>query len=117
MLCPDLIRTYATTVTVGVTDLHAFIESALLAFAFIAIIFGILNILVAYGFWIGAGWSRMLAIVLLIIYIIGGILLLPYGIIPIIIARVLLWYLWRPYVKVFFGAAQPAQAAPPVPPA
>jgi len=110
----DFIKTYAGTVAVGV-DITGFIEAALTAMAVVAFIFGILYIAAAYGFWIGAGWSRWLAIILMILDIIGGLITLPGGIITIIIAGLILWYLMQPHVKAFFGAAPPP-TPPPAPP-
>jgi uncharacterized membrane protein (DUF2068 family) len=96
-------------------DFGAFFAAALMAFAVIALIFGVLHLVVAYGFWVGAGWSRWLAIVLSILGIIGGIITLPGGIVPIIIYGVIIWYLMQPYVKTFFGQG-PSSVPPPSPP-
>jgi len=112
----DFIKTYATSLGMGVFDVSGIVETFLVAVAAIAFIFGILYIAVAYGFWTGAGWSRMLAIILLILDIIGGLISLPSGIITIIIAGLVLWYLMKPHVKAFFGQG-PAPATPPPPPA
>jgi hypothetical protein len=112
----DFIETYASSISVGV-DITGFIEAALIAIAAIAFIIGILHVLVAYGFWIGAGWSRWLAIILMILYIILGLVTIPGGIITIIIAGLILWYLMQPSVKAFFGAAPPPTPPPAPPPA
>ncbi len=112
----DFIRTYGPTYGMGIVDVSGLVEAFLVGIAAVAFIFGILYILVAYGFWIGAGWSRMLAFILLILDIIGGLITLPSGIIPIIIAALILWYLMQPHVKAFFGAAPPP-TPPPAPPA
>jgi uncharacterized membrane protein (DUF2068 family) len=95
-------------------DIGGLLSAFLLAFAGIAAIVGILYLIAAYGLWTGKGWARMLAIVLLILDIIGGIVTLPAGIITIIIGGVLLWYFFTPAVKAFFGSAP--QAPPPPPP-
>jgi len=95
-------------------DIGGLLSAFLLAFAGIAAIVGILYLITAYGLWTGKGWARMLAIVLLILDIIGGIVTLPAGIITIIIGGVLLWYFFTPAVKAFFGSAP--QAPPPPPP-
>ena len=95
-------------------DIGGLLSAFLLAFAGIAAIVGILYLVTAYGLWTGKGWARMLAIVLLILDIIGGIVTLPAGIITIIIGGVLLWYFFTPAVKAFFGSAP--QAPPPPPP-
>lgn len=96
-------------------DFGAFFTAALMAVAAIALIFGALYLVVAYGFWMGAGWSRWLAIVLSILGIIGGVIALPGGIVPIVIYGVIIWYLMQPYVKAFFGQGS-SSAPPPAPP-
>lgn len=112
----DLIETYAPQIGVGVIDFAGIFTAFLVAIAGVAFILGILYIVVAYGFWTGAGWSRWLAIILLILDIIGGLISLPGGIITIIIAGLILWYLMQPHVKAFFGAGPPP-SPPPAPPA
>jgi len=112
----DLIEAYAPTFSVGIVDFSAIFTAFLVAIAVIAFILGILYIAVAYGFWIGAGWSRMLAIILSILSIIWGLITLPSGIVTIIIYGLILWYLIQPHVKAFFGAAPPP-TPPPAPPA
>lgn len=111
----DLIKANAPAIGAGVVDFSAIIAALATALAVIMFIFGILHIAVAYGFWVGAGWSRWLAIILSILGIIGGIITLPGGIISIIIYGLILWYLMQPHVKAFFGAA-PQPAPPPAPP-
>ena len=113
----DLIEANASTLgltSMGI-DFSAFFTAALMAVAAIALIFGALYLVVAYGFWTGAGWSRWLAIVLSILGIIGGVIALPGGIVPIVIYGVIIWYLMQPYVKAFFGQG-PSPTPPPVPP-
>jgi len=113
-LIKDYMETYGTISMTGI-DISEIIGAALVAVAAVAFIVGILYIAVAYGFWIGAGWSRMLAIILSILNIIGGLITLPAGIITIIIFGLIIWYLMQPYVKAFFGAAPPP-TPPPAPP-
>jgi hypothetical protein len=116
-LAKEYIETYAATLGVSVTALTAIIEAVLVAIAVIAFVFGILYIVVAYGFWIGAGWSRLLAIILSILGIILGLITATggIGIVLIIIYAVILWYLMQRHVKAFFGAA-PQPTPPPAPP-
>lgn len=110
----DLIETYGGSVMPF--NIGSLLTAALLAFAGVATIVGILYLLTAYGLWTGKGWARMLALVLLVLDIIGGLLTLPGGIITIIIAAVLLWYFMTPAVKAFFGQGSAPQAPPPPPP-
>lgn len=113
----DMIETYAATYggTV-IPDLGSFLTAIALAIAGVLAIIGILYLVTAYGLWTGRGWARILAIILLILDIIGGLLTLPAGIIGLIIAAVLLWYFFTPSVRAFFGAGSAPQAPPPPPP-
>jgi hypothetical protein len=108
----DLIETYGGSFMPF--NIGSLLSAFFLAFAGIAAIVGILYLVAAFGLWTGRGWARMLAIVLLILDIIGGIVTLPGGIVSIIIGGVLLWYFFTPAVKTFFGSAP--QAPPPPPP-
>ena len=110
----DLIETYGGSIMPF--NIGSLLTAALLAFAGVAAIVGILYLVTAYGLWTGKGWARMLAIILLILDIIGGLLTLPAGIIGLIVAGVLLWYFFTPRVKAFFGAGSAPQAPPPPPP-
>ncbi len=107
----DIIEMYGASVLPGIGSL---LSAIALGVAGVLAIVGILYLVTAYGLWTGKGWARMLAIVLLILDIIGGIATLPAGIITIIIGGVLLWYFFTPAVKAFFGSAP--QAPPPPPP-
>ena len=109
----DMIETYGATVLPNIGSL---LTAIALGIAGVLAILGIVYLVTAYGLWTGKGWARMLAIVLLILDIIGGILTLPAGIIGLIIAGVLLWYFFTPSVKAFFGAGSAPQAPPPPPP-
>jgi len=106
----SLIVEYGAGVIPGI---EGFIEALLLAIAAVAVIFGILYLIAAYGLWIGAGWAWWLTIILSILGIIGGILSLPGGIISIIIDGLIIYYFTRPHVKEFFGMAAPSPPPPP----
>ncbi|MDG6952779.1 MAG: hypothetical protein JRN55_00375 [Nitrososphaerota archaeon] len=77
-------------------------------------IFGILGLLVGWGLWTGRGWARILAIILSGLGIVGSLaslaLLSISGVVGLVIDGVILWYLFRPNVRAFFGGG--AQAAP-----
>jgi hypothetical protein len=109
----EMIETYGATV---LPDIGSLLTAIALGIAGVLAILGILYLVTAYGLWTGRGWARMLAIILLILDIIGGILSLPAGIITIIISGLLLWYFFTPSVKAFFGAGPAPQAPPPPPP-
>ena len=66
-------------------------------------IIGVINFVIAYGFWNGRGWAWTLGAIFSVLSIIIGIISLPGGIPGIIIYAIVLYYLTRPYVKRFFG--------------
>jgi len=109
----EMIETYGATV---LPDIGSLLTALALAAAGVSAIIGILYLVTAYGLWTGRGWARILAIILLILDIIGGLVTLPAGIVPIIIAGVLLWYFFTPSVRAFFGAGSAPPASPPPPP-
>lgn len=77
---------------------------------------GIFSFIVAYGLWTGKGWAWTLTVVLAIISIALNAVSLAsanFGaIISIIIDGIILYYVYRPHVKAYFGkgvkAAQPS---------
>jgi len=68
---------------------------------------GIISFVVAYGLWKGKGWAWTLTVVLSIISIALNAISIASanfgGIISIIISAVILYYLYRPHVKAYFG--------------
>ncbi|MDG6942439.1 MAG: hypothetical protein JRN34_05940 [Nitrososphaerota archaeon] len=76
----------------------------------IVAVFGILGLLVGWGLWTGRGWARVLAIILSGIGVLASLASLALGsvasILGLVIDGAILWYLFRPNVKAFFGGAQ-----------
>ena len=72
---------------------------------------GIVSFIVAYGLMKGLGWAWTVTIVLSIISIISNALSIASGnfggIVSIIISAVILYYLYRPHVKAYFGKGAP----------
>jgi uncharacterized membrane protein HdeD (DUF308 family) len=68
---------------------------------------GIAYLVMAYGLWKGRGWAWTITLILSVIGIIVAIVSLATGnagtIINIIIHAVVIYYLYRPNVKAFFG--------------
>ena len=112
----DLIETYGTTYIPNIGDL---ITAIALGIAAVFVIFGILAFVCAYGLWTGKGWTWYLSVILLVLGLIGSLLSLAAnpvsGIVGLVIAGLLLWYFFRPYVKDYFGLG-PAHQPPPTPP-
>ena len=71
-------------------------------------VLGIISLIIGYGFWQGWKFIWYLSLILWIIEIIGGILMFPIGLVWTIIYIILVWYLFRPNVKAFFGVGSSA---------
>jgi hypothetical protein len=91
------------------------IGAAAIAVGIIIIILGIVSFIVAYGLLKGMGWAWTLTVVLSIIVIILNAISIASGnfggIISIIISAIILYYLYRPHVKSFFGKDSTAPAS------
>jgi hypothetical protein len=88
------------------------IGTAAIAVGIILIILGIISFIVAYGLMKGMSWAWTLTVVLSIIGIVLNAISLASGnfggIVSIIISAIILYYLYRPHVKSFFGKGSPA---------
>ena len=73
----------------------------------ILIILGIISFIVAWGLLKGKSWAWTVTVVLSVISIVIGIISIVGGnfgsIINIIIAGIIIYYLYRPHVKAYFG--------------
>lgn len=71
------------------------------------IVIGILAIIVGWGMWSGKEWAWLLAIILYGLGALSGLLSLAGGnlssVVGLPIDVLLLWYMFRPHVKAFFG--------------
>lgn len=79
-----------------------------IAFGITLIVIAIVSFIVAYGLLKGMGWAWTVAIILSIISIVWNVVTLVTagnlgGIISIIISGIILYYLYRPHVKAYFG--------------
>ena len=76
------------------------------------VVVGALAILVGWGMWSGKGWAWVAALILAALGVIGGLGSLVVGrfsgVVSLIIDVLILWYLFRPHVKAYFGRGQPA---------
>lgn len=85
----------------------------LVFFGSVPLLIGIVGFVVAWGLWTGQGWAWTLAVVVAVIGIILELFGLPYSLPGIVINGVIVYYLWQPHVKAFFGkGAVPYQATP-----
>lgn len=90
------------------------IGTGAIAIGIIMIILGIVSFIVAYGLLKGMGWAWTLTVVLSIISIVLNAISIASanfgGIVSIIISAIILYYLYRPHVKSFFGKGSSAPA-------
>ena len=94
---------------IGFTALSV-ISLAFLAGGIGSIILGIASLVVAWGLLKGAGWAWIITLIITIISIIANIISLAGGntasIIGIIIEGIIIYYLYRPNVKAYFGRSR-----------
>jgi hypothetical protein len=73
----------------------------------VPIVLGIASFVMAYGLWKGKGWAWTITLILSVISIISAIVSIVFGgsgaIINIIINAIIIYYLYRPNVKAYFG--------------
>ncbi|MCS7145881.1 MAG: hypothetical protein RMJ28_05020 [Nitrososphaerota archaeon] len=72
------------------------------------LVLALVSFLLAYGFWTGKGWAWILGIIFSIIGIVVGVVTIfgdLSGIVSIVINGLILFYLFRPNVKAWFGKA------------
>jgi hypothetical protein len=80
------------------------------------VVFSLFALLMGWGMWTGKGWAWIIAVILYILGALANLASLAIGvytsIVGLVIAALILWYLWRPHVKAFFGRGPQAQASP-----
>jgi uncharacterized membrane protein (UPF0136 family) len=86
----------------------SFVGGAILAIGGILIAIGIFSFVVAYGLLKGKSWAWTLTVVLSIISIVVDIIAIVttgsfFNIISLVISGIILYYLYRPHVKAYFG--------------
>lgn len=83
----------------------------------VLIIIGLLYLVLAYGLWTGRGWAWLISLILAGLGVVGSLLSLLRGgvvaIITLLLDVLIIYYLTRPNVKVFFGKSVP-QPGPPI---
>ena len=80
---------------------------AFLGIGGVLIAIGAATLVVSYGLWKGKGWAWSITLILAYIGIVSGIVSIAFGnifsIIHLIIDIVIVYFLYRPQVKEFFG--------------
>jgi hypothetical protein len=94
----------------------SFIGGGAVAIGGVIIAIGIVSFVVAYGLLKGMRWAWIVTVILSIISIALNAISIATGniggIVSIIISGIILYYLYRPHVKVYFGKAARTDAAP-----
>jgi uncharacterized membrane protein HdeD (DUF308 family) len=91
----------------GLIFLASGIPLLIIGIGIILVALGIAYLVMAYGLWNGKGWAWTITLILSVIGIIVAIVSIAAGnvaaIINVIIHGVVIYYLYRPNVKAFFG--------------
>lgn len=102
---------------------YGFVSGFVVVAGVAVIIIGLLALLLGYGMWTGKEWAWLLAVILYALGAVSSLLSLAGGsfgsIVSLVIYGLLLWYLWKPHVKAYFGRGMgmgPAPMAQPAPP-
>jgi hypothetical protein len=94
----------------------SFFGGVAIAIGGVLIAIGIVSFIVAYGLLKGMGWAWTVTIILSIISIVLNAISIATGniggIVSIIISGIILYYLYRPHVKAYFGKAVRTDATP-----
>jgi hypothetical protein len=110
------IDSYAKSMGLGSISSGA-LGTVLAIFGGALVVGGLIAILIGWGLWTGRGWARIIAIILSILGVIGGlatvVLGVYTGIVSLLIDLLILWYLFRPNVRAYFSKSPPAPMAQP----
>jgi len=97
----------ALAVIGGIIFLATGLALLIIGIGFILLALGIAYIVMAYGLWNGRGWAWTITLILSVIGIIVALVSIAAGnvaaIANIIIHGIVIYYLYRPNVKTFFG--------------
>jgi uncharacterized membrane protein HdeD (DUF308 family) len=91
----------------GLIFLGSGLTLLIIGFGFLLLVLGIAYLVMAYGLWNGRGWAWTITLILSVIGIIVAIATIVTqnytAVINVIIHGVVIYYLYRPNVKAFFG--------------
>lgn len=83
----------------------------------VVVVIGLLYLALAWGLWAGKGWAWVLSLILAALGIVISLISLVRGafatLIVLILDAIILFYLFRPNVRTFFGQYKPATMPPP----
>ena len=97
--------------------LPRFLSGAVSLIGVVVVVIGLLYLGLAWGLWTGKGWAWILSLVLTTLGLIVSLISLVRGhfgpIVVLILDAIILYYLFRPNVRAFFGEQKiPSQPAP-----
>ncbi len=105
----DMIR--EAMISAGITDVEAVLEiivTVVIVVGAIMFIMGLVGIVVGWGFWAGKKWAWIIGVIFytvgIVISAVGMVWSLT-NVIGVLIGVVILYYLFRPNVKAWFGKA------------
>ena len=71
------------------------------------LLLGVIELVIAWGLWKGQGWAWTVALIVAVLGIIGGVIAIVsgslYNIVTLAIQVIIVYYLYRPEVKAYFG--------------
>jgi lysylphosphatidylglycerol synthetase-like protein (DUF2156 family) len=92
---------------IPLTQLPMFLSPLAGVFGFVLLILAVVSFLLAYGLFTGRKWawfwSLVFAIIGILVVLVEAVGSLSSAITPIVLHLIVIYYLTRPYVKVFFG--------------
>lgn len=99
-------------------DLVEIVTAVFTAIAVVLIALGIVNFPLAWGIFTGRGWAWSFSVIISVVWMIIGVvtLIAVVGVFILIIAALILYYLYRPHIKEFFGKGAPRAFGPVVGP-
>jgi len=94
----------------GAVNIPPFVLAIAGALGGVLIIFGLVGVFLAWGFWSGKGWAWTVGIIFLILGVVGDLVSLGVAgvlgvgsLVSLLINVLILYYLFRPHVKAYFG--------------
>ena len=102
----------------GLFGLPRFLNGVVSFIGVVLIVIGLLSFGLAWGLWTGRGWAWILSLLLAALGLIVSLISLARGrfggIVILILDAIILYYLFRPNVRSFFGEQKTSQPAIPV---
>ena len=100
----------------GFFGTHRFLHGLVSVIGVVLVIVGLLYLGLAWGLWTGKGWAWTASLILAVLGIIFSIISLIWGgviaLLVLVLDAVIVYYLYRPNVRTFFGEYKPATQAP-----